>query len=417
VKKISLFRFILALLIVGIAVGILLATLFGDELFPETSPSEKGAMVAAEAGCFSCHGGRSAQPSLNPASTSEVASFTRVPSMFEERHSIEVLHEWIEDGISLEKAGSDAYLEASSTKLLKMPSFKDHLSPAEIDDLAAYLSLQQYSVSARSNPTSVPGEDLARRFACFTCHGELGQGGVMNPGSLKGYIPGFFGQDFRALTQNGDLQDVMEWIENGASNSFLNQGFLGFYPGRFFAERQAIKMPAYKEVLQRNEIETLALFVLTLLSQGPLSAEGLHGFRPVSVAERQDQSITEFQKTASHSDDLFRDVSAILSKNCLSCHGPDKQRSGYRLDTLESALKGGEIADFLGTAAVVPGSIEGGLLVKFVEALEEDIDNEIYPMPPDDNPRLSSAEIQILKSWIDQGARWPDSYRLTIDPK
>ena len=393
-----------------------MAALFGDELFPEYSPSQRGAKVADQAGCFSCHGLRSDQGSLNPSRASEPSSFSRVPSIFEERYSVEVLREWIEEGISSEKRQSKSHTEARKKELLHMPPYKGRLSSDEIDDLMAFLALTQYSVAAPSYSAPAPGEELVRRFACFTCHGELGQGGVKDLGSLKGYIPGFFGQDFRALTRNGNLKDIFEWIENGASDSFLNQGFLGFYPGRFFSERQVIKMPAYKELLPPDEIQIIAEFVLELLSQGPLSAAGLHIYRPLAPDLTEGQIIAgRDQDPVSYDDDLFHKTASILTRSCLGCHGPKKQRSGYRMDTRDAALKGGEIADFTKTAAVVPGNSKGGLLVQFVEALEEDLDNEIYPMPPDENPRLGNDEIQVLKSWIDQGAGWPKGYQLKLD--
>jgi mono/diheme cytochrome c family protein len=100
---------------------------------------------------------------------------------------------------------------------------------------------------------------------------------------------------------------------------------------------------------------------------------------------------------------------AILREHCLRCHGPEKQRSSYRMDRHEALLKGGEIAEFKGTAAVIPGDPAGSLMIRFVEAEAEDPLQEIYPMPPpDDNPRLTREQIETLKTWIRQGARWED---------
>jgi mono/diheme cytochrome c family protein len=415
-KKINWLRMSLAILFLGIALAVLLLSLFGDELFPESSPAQEGAEVAVRAGCFSCHGKESGQGSVNPSRNSSPADFPRIPSMFERRHAPETLREWIEEGVSSERRQSRAYVETRRQRLLQMPAFRHHLSSGEIEDLMAFLALRQYSVSDQSEKTLSLGEQLAQRSGCFTCHGELGQGGVRNPGSLKGYIPGFFGQDFRALTRNGNLKDVIEWIENGASEAFLNQGFLGFYPGRFFSQRQVIQMPAYKELLQPHEIEIMAKFVLDLFSQGPMTAEQLHQYRPVSPEQNAAQPVEAKNIDPTNSDDrLFHKAASILRSHCLECHGPEKQRSGYRLDSRVSALAGGEIAEFLEKDAIVPGNSQEGLLIQFTEALEEDLVNEVYPMPPADKPRLSDDEIQILKSWIDQGAPWPDGYRLTTD--
>src|SRR5713101_8088512 len=40
--------------------------------------------------------------------------------------------------------------------------------------------------------------------------------------------------------------------------------------------------------------------------------------------------------------DFQRDIQPIFQRTCLSCHGPDKQRSGLRLDSRTEALSGGD---------------------------------------------------------------------------
>ncbi|MGW8180530.1 MAG: c-type cytochrome domain-containing protein, partial [bacterium] len=121
--------------------------------------------------------------------------------------------------------------------------------------------------------------------------------------------------------------------------------------------------------------------------------------------------------TVASSEPIFVQVSSILETNCVKCHGPEKQRSGYRLDRLKEALQGGEIADFRETSAIIPGDSTQGLLLQFVQAKEEDPDNEIYPMPPGKNPRLAEAEIEMLRAWIEQGAPWPEGHQLRLPPQ
>jgi mono/diheme cytochrome c family protein len=48
--------------------------------------------------------------------------------------------------------------------------------------------------------------------------------------------------------------------------------------------------------------------------------------------------------------DYARDVKPILARHCVSCHGADRPKSGLRLDTAASAIRGGK-----GGPAVVPG--------------------------------------------------------------
>src|SRR5437016_4461165 len=40
--------------------------------------------------------------------------------------------------------------------------------------------------------------------------------------------------------------------------------------------------------------------------------------------------------------DFARDIQPIFIKRCYECHGPDKQKSGLRLDRKSDALKGGK---------------------------------------------------------------------------
>jgi len=96
-----------------------------------------------------------------------------------------------------------------------------------------------------------------------------------------------------------------------------------------------------------------------------------------------------------------RDVRPIFDKSCYSCHGPEKQRSGYRLDQKESALTGGE-----GSAPnVVPGQSAASPLIHYVADLVEDM-----LMPSKGDP-LTHEQIGTLRAWIDQGAAWPDDSR------
>ncbi len=420
--------------LVLVAVVVLGLTLFADEVFPEYSPAHRGLQVAVTSGCFSCHGGLGTVPSVNPGRGAE----TSVPDMFHERQTLDELRQWIRDGISEEKRQSQAFQAARESRVIHMPAFGDRLSASGIEDLVSYLALQQYAHAARLRPAASPGETLARRYACFTCHGELGQGGVENPGSLKGYIPGFFGNDFRALTRNGERQDLREWILDGHSQFFWQQGFAGFYPGRYFTHRQSIKMPAYRDFITEAEVETLVEYLRELMELGPLSGEALLAYRPLGEhaeeagtppadppAASPVPAVDSPALSPSHSHGLrppgetvvpehagtepgtAAAALAILREHCMRCHGPEKQRSSYRMDSRDAALRGGEIAEFKGTPAVVPGDPEGSLMIRFVEALEEDPFEEIYPMPPpDDNPRLTPQQIETLRAWIRLGAPW-----------
>lgn len=95
--------------------------------------------------------------------------------------------------------------------------------------------------------------------------------------------------------------------------------------------------------------------------------------------------------------DFHREVKPILESQCIKCHGPKKDKGSLRLDTLAAALKGGDEGE-----AIIPGNWEHSLLVERV-ALKPNHDDI---MPPKGEP-LNIIQIEILKQWIQDGAKWP----------
>ena len=120
-----------------------------------------------------------------------------------------------------------------------------------------------------SNPL-LAGERLARQYYCFQCHGELGQGGFPNQGSLKGYIPGYFGDDYLYLTNDGDVESIENWIQLGIEPNLVSRPVVGYFASYFFA-KQSIQMPHF-DSLPEKEIETLVNYVALLHSFGPLDS-------------------------------------------------------------------------------------------------------------------------------------------------
>ena len=90
-------------------------------------------------------------------------------------------------------------------------------------------------------------------------------------------------------------------------------------------------------------------------------------------------------------------IQPILKNSCYECHGPQKQKGKLRLDSRELALQGGGSGP-----AIVPGKSKESYLVKRILG-EGDEDR----MPIKHDP-LSNEQIALVKSWIDQGANWPD---------
>lgn len=89
---------------------------------------------------------------------------------------------------------------------------------------------------------------------------------------------------------------------------------------------------------------------------------------------------------------------AILQKRCLACHGSTQAMNGLRLDQREAALQGGYSGP-----SIVAGSAATS---KIFDRLSSEKPG--YMMPPA-GPRLTSAEITVLKQWIDAGAAFPSA--------
>ena len=93
-----------------------------------------------------------------------------------------------------------------------------------------------------------------------------------------------------------------------------------------------------------------------------------------------------------------RDVRPILSR-CMACHGPDDKarKAGLRLDT-----RTGATAMRRNGAPIVPGNARASLMISRVTAADP---GDRMP-PPDRSERLSDRDVELLRRWIDSGARF-----------
>jgi mono/diheme cytochrome c family protein len=94
-----------------------------------------------------------------------------------------------------------------------------------------------------------------------------------------------------------------------------------------------------------------------------------------------------------------RDILPILSANCFACHGPDESvRQGkLRLDQEAGAKSAHD-----GGPTIVPGQPDASTLIARITS---DDPNLVMP-PPDSHKSLKPAQIDTLKRWIAQGAKW-----------
>jgi mono/diheme cytochrome c family protein len=96
--------------------------------------------------------------------------------------------------------------------------------------------------------------------------------------------------------------------------------------------------------------------------------------------------------------DFVRDVQPIFTTSCIKCHGAEKPKAQFRLDSRLHAMKGG-----IAGKAILPGKGSESLLIRLLRSSDPD-----ERMPRKAEP-LSKAQIDLLRAWIDQGAVWPES--------
>ncbi len=95
--------------------------------------------------------------------------------------------------------------------------------------------------------------------------------------------------------------------------------------------------------------------------------------------------------------DYATELRPILERHCFSCHGPERQKAGLRLDFHAGILNGGD-----GGAIVAMGKPEESRLLDAVRGDDPD-----FVMPPKGD-RLTDAETAVLREWILAGAPGPD---------
>ncbi|HTM48978.1 MAG TPA: PSD1 and planctomycete cytochrome C domain-containing protein [Bryobacteraceae bacterium] len=96
--------------------------------------------------------------------------------------------------------------------------------------------------------------------------------------------------------------------------------------------------------------------------------------------------------------DFVKDVQPILETSCYACHGSKLQMGGLRLDSKKAALAGGQSG-----ASIEPGKAADSLLYKRIAGIGGQA-----RMPMGGKP-LEPAQLAAIRSWIDQGAVWPES--------
>ena len=227
-------------------------------------------------------------------------------------------------------------------------------------------------IVAQSSPSSARpkaavdfGRDIAPIFhkRCFPCHsGEKPQAGLgleTEAQVLKG------GQSGKAI------------IPGDSAKSLLVKRLIG--------EGEETRMPVGGNPLPAAQVKLIRAWIDQNAFAVAESAPPAH-ITPVA------------SHVEPNSSDLFATrIRPILAARCYTCHGPDVQQNGLRLDSLAAILKGNDNG-----RVVVPGDSGKSPLVRRLLALDR-------PQMPYGAPALNAEEVELIRKWIDQGAPGPDS--------
>src|SRR5690348_8706286 len=88
--------------------------------------------------------------------------------------------------------------------------------------------------------------------------------------------------------------------------------------------------------------------------------------------------------------DFVKDVQPILASRCYECHGPEKQKGGFRADSKDSIFRAGDS----GQKPVVAGDIEKSHLIALVRGDKPD------DVMPAKGERLTKQQIDVLVRWV-----------------
>ncbi len=90
--------------------------------------------------------------------------------------------------------------------------------------------------------------------------------------------------------------------------------------------------------------------------------------------------------------DFAHTIVPILKQHCVACHGGEKAKGGFSVNTREL---------FLEDDMAVPGDAANSEFLRLIQS--KDTDDQ---MPPEDKPRVPAESIKVLKQWVNEGMKW-----------
>ncbi|MEO8765673.1 MAG: c-type cytochrome domain-containing protein [Ginsengibacter sp.] len=157
------------------------------------------------------------------------------------------------------------------------------------------------------------------------------------------------------------------------------------------------------QVLRNAKFLSLALFILIMIT-GHLGGLLTHGsdyltrpladiFENEKAANTVIKPVPDVQQAVAYSEV----IRPILQTRCYSCHGPNKQKGGLRMDDSLKLLKGGKDGIVIDLANVDSSEMIKRLLLP--------VDNQDH-MPPKEKPQPTESQVTLLHWWIANGANF-----------
>lgn len=102
------------------------------------------------------------------------------------------------------------------------------------------------------------------------------------------------------------------------------------------------------------------------------------------------------QATGKETVSFAKDIAPVLAKTCTGCHGTNRPRENFSVNTFESLLKGGD-----GGVNILPGKPNESLLIKKLKGTAAD--GQRMPL---NQPALENTVIAKFEKWIEEGAKF-----------
>ena len=93
------------------------------------------------------------------------------------------------------------------------------------------------------------------------------------------------------------------------------------------------------------------------------------------------------------------EVAGVIARNCLSCHNEENDDGGISFQIRDS---------FLESETVVKGNLSRANC--FEQSLPR---TAMRPRMPKDRAPLSPEEVALVRTWIEEGAEWPEGFEVS----